>query len=297
MRFNFGAAGVGAMLALFAVACGDVVTRTIAPGAASYGKTGGPTAGTVNYTGQGFTLGDLNDQRCGLPGETAADDGSTGLFANWNGAGQPYQAGQAYLVWVLTGVALPATATLTLPDGPHAMIPVGGTLKFASQYFDPATLLALPAHADFTAAGSNNPQLVVSHGCPGFKKDQGVFCSPGFWRNAADGAWNLIGFTDQAAGFALVFNNTVVPSFYDTPSALNPTVGNVLTYTGPGGADHFGAASGPFTPNLNAFNATGAYLTNFIPGFQFSIDAYVAYLNSNSTTDNCPIDHFGNFLP
>ena len=61
--------------------------------------------GTILYTGQGFSFDGstftLNDERCGLTGQTPANDGGTGQFANWNGPGSPYQTGQAYLVWVL----------------------------------------------------------------------------------------------------------------------------------------------------------------------------------------------------
>jgi hypothetical protein len=82
------------------------------------------------------------------------------------------------------------------------------------------------------------------------------------------------------------FNATVVPNFYDTASAADPTLNTVLTTPG---ANTFGAASGPY--GVNAFNATGAFLTDNIPGFDFSVDAML--LNNDSQT--CPIDHFGNF--
>jgi hypothetical protein len=38
---------------------------------------------------------------------------------------------------------------------------------------------------------------------------------------------------------------------------------------------------------LNAFNATGAYLTNKIPGYQFTLEA----MQQNNESDTCPIDH------
>ena len=41
---------------------------------------------------------------------------------------------------------------------------------------------------------------------------------------------------------------------------------------------------------LNAFNATGAYLTDNIPGYHFDINVMMA-----GGSDACPIDHFGHF--
>jgi hypothetical protein len=41
---------------------------------------------------------------------------------------------------------------------------------------------------------------------------------------------------------------------------------------------------------LNAFNATGAFLTDHIPGTSFDINALSA-----DDSKTCPIDHFGNF--
>jgi hypothetical protein len=245
---------------------------------------GAMAGGTVTYKGQGFTndgtTWNLNDQRCGAEGEGLANDGSTGQFANWNGPGQPYQAGQPYLVWVLTANGA-TSATLFLPGQPGvAMFQVGGTFKYASQYFSPEDLIGV-AYATYTGTARGSVQLVVSHGCPAFV--QGAWCSPGFWKNAEDGAWTLIG-----ANKLSLFNDTVVPDFYDTASGLNPTIIDVLTFQGPGGANHFGAASAPF--GLNAFNATGAYLTNLIPGFQFDPDTI-----SLGDDTSCPIDHHGNF--
>jgi len=42
---------------------------------------------------------------------------------------------------------------------------------------------------------------------------------------------------------------------------------------------------------LNAFNATGAALTNGLPGYAFDCAAMAL----NNESDTCPIDHFGNF--
>lgn len=66
-------------------------------------------------------------------------------------------------------------------------------------------------------------------------------------------------------------------------SAADPTLIEVLTTPG---ANTFGAASGPF--GLNAFNATGAFLTEQIPGFSFDPTLI-------GTENACPIDNHGNF--
>jgi hypothetical protein len=75
--------------------------------------------------------------------------------------------------------------------------------------------------------------LVVSHGCQPFETE-GAWCSPGYWRNAADAAWALTG---QAK--TELFNDTVAP----TKSSANPTLIQVLTTPG---ANTFGKASGPW---------------------------------------------------
>ena len=74
-----------------------------------------------------------------------------------------------------------------------------------------------------------------------------------------------------------------MPNFYDTASAANPTLIQVLTTPG---ANTFGAASNPY--GLNAFNATGAFLTNQIPGYHFDLSLI-------GTAEACPIDNHGNF--
>lgn len=235
----------------------------------------------VVYTGQGFNFDGsthtLQDERCGLSGQNDADDGGTGLFADWHGPGQPYQAGDGYLVWVLTANGA-TSATLTLPDRTVQMIQVGGTFKYASKYYRYGKLVGLPVTATYEGVVANgNVQLVVSHGCQPIKTP-GAWCSPSYWKHASQEAWNVIGVDKYAA-----FNDTVVPSFYITPSAALPTLWQVLTT--PGGST-FGGRAAPY--NLNAYKATAAYLTSRIPGYKFD-----PRLVGNECA--CPIDSNGNY--
>ena len=222
----------------------------------------GPYANKVTYSGQGLNADgfggyDLNREICGLANGADADG--------------------PYLLWVLT--ANKATnAEITGPWGTAAMTKTSnGAFKYISGWYDPNTLPGT-VYATYDGA-AKNAQLVISHGCRPFNK--GAWCSPGFWKNAEDAAWTLIGVSKTA-----LFNDTVVPPFYDTVSAANPTLIQVLTTPG---ANTFGAPSDPF--GLNAFNATGAYLTNNIPGYSFSLAA----MQENNESNTCPIDHHGNF--
>jgi hypothetical protein len=161
------------------------------------------------------------------------------------------------------------------------MIQVGGTWKYASQYYTRDTLVSFPVSA---GPAGTRAQLVVSHGCAPFVT-QGAWCSPGYWKNAADAAWALTGYAKGD-----FFNDTVVPGFYDTAtSALppdGPTLIQALDPSGPGGANKYGAESGPY--GLNAVNATGAFLTDQIPGYSFD-PALVG------KEEACPIDNDGDF--
>jgi hypothetical protein len=255
--------------------------------------TAGHAIQTVTFTGQGFNFDgsvyNLNNERCGLTGQNDADDGGTGQFANWNGEGQPYEAGQGYLLWIVSLNATPVGGvTLHLPDGPVAMIQGGGNWKYASQYYPYAELIGPPAvYATFDDTGlriRGNLNLVVSHGCQPFD-DNGAWCSPGYWKNARDAAWTLIGIAKTD-----LFNDVVVPNFYDTAfiSEAFPVGPTVYTVLDTPGANTFGAASDPF--GLNAFNATGAALTDAIPGYSFSLEQYEA-----GSETACPIDNHGNF--
>ena len=240
-------------------------------------------SGTVHYTGQGFShdgvTWTLNDQRCGLAGQGVANDGGTGQFAQ-NG----FTLGDPYLVWILTANGA-TSATLYLPDGVGgvtavAMYKVGGTFKYASNYYSPGQTIGV-VFVTWTG-GPNKAQLTVSHGCPP-RETAGGWCSPGFWKNATDTAWALTGYNKSA-----YFNSTVVPAYYGTPTLLlppgGPTLDQVLNTPG---ANTYGAASAPL--GLNAFNATGAFLTDQLAG---GFD-----LTKVGVEGACQIDHFGNYKP
>ena len=219
----------------------------------------------VTYTGQGLMADgfggyDLNTELCGV--ENGAD------------------AAGPYLLWVFTANGA-ASATITLPDGTFSMSKEGrgaGVWKYVSAWYEPNALIQFGVFANYEGRARGNVQLTISHGCRPFSK-KGAWCSPGFWGHARDGAWTLIGVNKTES-----FNSTVVPDFYDTTFGANPTLqivlGNPSTYSG--------APSGPL--GLNAFNATGAFLTNQIPGYFFDIN-----LLSEDESTTCPIDSFGNF--
>ena len=192
--------------------------------------------------------------------------------------GQKADAAGPYLLWVLTATG----ATQADITGPWGTVPMtktaNGSFKYVSGWYNPDTL---PGHVSATYNGSGKKaQLVISHGCRPYLKE-GAWCSPGFWKNAENAAWELTG---SAKGD--FFNLTVVPDFYATASVANPTLETVLKTPG---ANTFGSAAAPY--GLNAFNATGAFLTNNIPGYAFSLDA----LQQDNESDTCPIDHHGNF--
>jgi hypothetical protein len=220
---------------------------------------------SVFYRGQGLTADgfggyDLNTEICGVVNGAPVDG--------------------PYLLWVLTATKS-NNADITGPWGTtEPMEKFGnGTFKFVSDWYDPDTL---PGNVTATYDGNTkNAQLVISHGCRPFNSD-GAWCSPGFWKNAKDAAWALTGYSKTD-----LFNDTVYDVWYGATFAANPTLETVLnnppTYSG----DPLAGTSGYA---LNAFNATGAFLTNNIPGFQFDWNTMVA-----GGSDTCPIDHHGNF--
>lgn len=219
-------------------------------------------ANSVTYSGQGLIADgfggyDLRTELCGI--ENGAD------------------ADGPYLLWVLTATGA-KNADITGPWGTVAMTKTGnGTFKYVSAWYDPGTL---PGNVVATYDGkAKNAQLVISHGCRPF--NGGAWCSPGFWRNAEAGAWALVGKSPSDLFDGFVYD------YWFGNSLPGITLGTVLndpqTYSGPPVPGTSGYA-------LNAFNATGAALTDLIPGFDFSWDTMVA-----GGSDACPIDHFGNF--
>jgi hypothetical protein len=89
--------------------------------------------------------------------------------------------------------------------------------------------------------------------------------------------------------------NATLPSGPGATFAADPTLqtflGNPPTYSGAPVA-----GTDPRTDPqqggvaLNAFNATGAYVTDHIPNYSYD----PARLNGDES-DTCPIDHFGNY--
>jgi hypothetical protein len=222
---------------------------------------------TAYFTGQGFIADGF--------GGYALDSELCGVA---NGA----EVDGPYLLWVLTATKSD-NADITGPWGTAEMTKFGGgTFKYVSDWYDPDTL---PGSVTATFDGkTKNAQLVVSHGCRPF--EEGAWCSPGFWKNAKPAAWALVGVSDQA-----LFDETVYDYWYGaklgTELVQGPTLRVVLdnanTYSGP-------PVAGTSGYQLNAFNGTGAYLTNLIPGYDFNWDVMMS--GSDSA---CPIDHHGNF--
>jgi hypothetical protein len=220
-------------------------------------------ANSVTYSGQGLSADgfggyDLQTELCGVA----------------NGA----EVDGPYLLWILTATRA-NNADITGPWGTAAMTKTGnGVFKYVSGWYDPSTL---PGIVTATYDGApRNAQLVISHGCGPF--DGGAWCSPGFWKNARDSAWALTG-----ASKSDFFNDEVYDYWYGATFAANPTLETVLndapTYSGSPLAGTSGYA-------LNAFNATGAYLTDQIPGYSFDWSVMQA-----GGSNACPIDSFGNF--
>jgi hypothetical protein len=218
----------------------------------------------VLYSGQGtiadgFGGYDLRTELCGVE----------------NGA----EVDGPYLLWILTATRA-NNADITGPWGKVQMTKTSnGSFKYVSQWYDPATLInTVKATYDGRAT---NAQLVISHGCRPFN-DNGAWCSPGYWRNAKDAAWALTGLTRTD-----LFNLTVYPGWYGATFSANPTLQTVLntpqTYSGP-------TLAGTSGYELNAFNATGAMLTDRIPGYSFDYSVMQSGLS-----DACPSDHLGNF--
>jgi hypothetical protein len=110
---------------------------------------------------------------------------------------------------------------------------------------------------------------------------QGAFCSPGYWKNAPQAAWDKVApITKQS-----LFNSVVVPDFYANSIPSNPKLIDVLSAKS---ATKYGKPAGPF--GLDPYNAVGAALTSKLPGYVF--DAATIGLATA-----CPLDGRGNWKP
>lgn len=224
---------------------------------------------SATYTGQGLNSNpdgfggyDLNNELCGVQ----------------NGA----NAEGPYLLWVFTATGA-KTATISGPWGLGAPMvkSANGTFKYVSGWYDPNSLLPNIVSATSSGGKVKKPQLTVSHGCRPFNPG-GAWCSPGFWKKAAPLAWSLTGYARTS-----LFNATVYSAWYGASFVADPTLDTVLlnppTYSG-------APLAGTLGYSLNAFNATGAFLSNNIPGYQFDLAVMLA-----GGSDACPLDHHGNF--
>jgi hypothetical protein len=219
-------------------------------------------ANSVKYSGQGLLADgfggyDLITEICGVANGADVDG--------------------PYLLWVLTATGA-SNADITGPWGTAPMVKSGsGTFKYISAFYDPNTLIG---NVVATYDGKiKNAQLTISHGCRPFIG--GAWCSPGFWRNARDGAWALTGVNKTDP-----FNGNVSTYYYGADLAAAPDLFTVLNnpqiYSGTP-LQGTGIACA-----LNPFNATGAFLTDRIPGYTFSCTAM-----QQDHSDTCPIDSFG----
>jgi len=295
MKLNWNSIAVVGAIALFGAACSDIATNpTRGPGAPSF--LVGPGEGTkVDYTGQGFTNGALNNARC----DNNTDDGGTGL-------GFP-PASQGYLLWVLTANGA-TDASLYLPTalgGQVQMVQVGGTWKYMSPYADVGALSGV--FARYTGDVRGKVQLVVSHGCRPTRAF-GAWCSPGFWRNNyGDGAGVAIFGSPAPSLSSLLFSSTAATAATVFPTSglagtqwttlQSMSLADVLAApsTKPSATYNFGTGAVILTP----FNAVGAYLTNQIPGFVF--DPARIGQESEAPGTTCPLNAHGqpnpDFIP
>jgi hypothetical protein len=207
--------------------------------------------GQICWTGQGVTDGVLNNIVC---------DGDTP---------------PGNMLWILTtggstGNTVSA-ATLHLNGSDYAGVKKGTQFHFYTPYIDPANITSACATYVGTL-GKGTPVLTISHGCPPANRNQTLWCSPGFWKNALDGAWLKTGYarTDSYNATSCGTSNPVP----GTPS-LQDVLNSPQTY---GGA---------------AFNCVGQLLTNTLCGGGH-LNPNCPNADTSICPDACPLDHQGN---
>lgn len=230
----------------------------------------GPYPNKVVYSGQGL-----------MADGTGGYDLQTEICGVQNGA----DAAGPYLLWVLTATGA-SNADITINDVTYPMTKSGnGAFKYVSGWYDPKTIMSGSVSATYDGK-PKNVQLVISHGCRPYNNN-GAWCSPGFWKNASDGAWALTGFNKTD-----LFNGNVYQFWYGASLPDGTTLIDVLSHASTySGAPHAGGSG----YSLNAFNATGAFLTDYIPGYKFDYGLFLQAQNTGETTYMCPIDNHGNF--
>ena len=126
------------ILALMAAAIMLVFTAGAAQAAGTY---------NITYRGQGTTAGVLDTEVCGSE----------------NGA----EADGAYILWVYTATNS-STATITGPWGTAPMTKTAnGAFKYVSEWYALDSLTGNVSATSNFDGRARNPQLVISHGCPG----------------------------------------------------------------------------------------------------------------------------------
>jgi hypothetical protein len=225
--------------------------------------TGPAAANPVGYTGQGI---DCTSGTCLLKTEICGVE---------NGA----EVDGPYILWVFTAAGPNVqSATISLSgcgsDTGGAMEQKGqGAFHYVSEWCD---LDAVHAQASYEGTAQGIPQLVISHGCPPVV-DAAIWCSPGYWRNALDAAWELTPYSRDDKYKETACATTPFKTRPSAPSDKDPTLQKVLN-----NPDSYG---GP------AFNCVGQLLTNDLCGG--------GLLNPDcpdgpDCEDNCPYDHHGN---
>jgi len=115
----------------------------------------------LNWTGQGTTGGQLDDEKCGAN----ADPGSGGFQ---NGA-----TADDYLPWIFThdGGSVTGSPTLTIDGTTYTTVDDQGSFQIVTPGFDPATIN--DAHTNFVVntTGGGSWVLTISHGCVGTVED------------------------------------------------------------------------------------------------------------------------------
>jgi hypothetical protein len=200
---------------------------------------------TVYYSGQGTTNGQLDSIICGVANGAPIDG--------------------PYLFWVFTATS-DETAIIAGPWNSNPMTKrANGAFQYLSNWYEPSTLIGV-TYATALPGETNNPQLVISHGCP---PDPGQWCSPGYWRQSHHlDSWAATGYSpDDLFYDALGYYPTLSKKGVDDGATTNPTLWQVL--------------QSPQWYGGDAFNAVGDLLSLAHPDVNFL---------GTRVEDSCPLN-------